>query len=139
MLPGTTPPQKPQSTKRCPSAAGAFGVECGPGRGRGNAVEGHVDEGRDPARRRRARGAREALPLGASRLVDVDVGVHEARHHDPRSEIAAGAAGRHIARRDHVQDPLPGHEHCRRAQAFSGQDARAFDREVRKAVHSRAL
>ena len=46
---------------------------------RRDAVERHVDDGGHPAGRRGPRRGREALPLGAARLVDVHVGVDQAR------------------------------------------------------------
>ena len=48
------------------------------GGGRRDAVERHVEDRRDAARRRGAGGGREALPLGAAGLVDVHVAVDEA-------------------------------------------------------------
>jgi len=55
--------------------------------GGGNAVERHVDERRDAARQRGARRRREALPFGATRLVDVYVGVDESRQDDEVASI----------------------------------------------------
>ena len=77
----------------------ALGLESDDRRGGGNAVEGHVDQGGDAARRRGARGRVEALPLGPSRLVDVDVGVDQAGHQDAVARVehlhpCRGRAGR---------------------------------------------
>ena len=78
----------------------AFGLECCDGRRRGDAVEGHVDDRRDPACRGGSGRAREALPLGAAGLVDVHMAVHDAgqqhlvgRQIDVRVALQAGADG----------------------------------------------
>ena len=52
------------------------------GRRRGHAVERHVDDRRDAAGRGRARRGIEPFPVGAARLVDVDVRVDDARRDD---------------------------------------------------------
>ncbi len=57
-------------------------LERGHGGGRRDAVERHVDDGGDPARGRGAGRGLEALPLGAARLVDVHVGVHQPGEQD---------------------------------------------------------
>ncbi len=51
-LSGTAPPQKPTSTYACPRARSAFGLQRGRVRRRRDAVQRHVDDRRDPARRR---------------------------------------------------------------------------------------
>ena len=56
--------------------------------GRRDAVERHVDDGRDPAGGGRLGRGLEALPLGAPRVVDVDVGVDDARAAAPRRRPA---------------------------------------------------
>ncbi len=61
---------------------GLLRVEGVDGDGGGDGVQGHVEQGRDTAGRRGAGDGGEALPLGASRLVDVDVGVHQAGDED---------------------------------------------------------
>ena len=59
------------------SRGGEFEVEgLGVDDGRGG-VEGHVDEGGDPARRRRASARVETLPRLAAGFVEVDVDVHQ--------------------------------------------------------------
>ena len=78
MLPGTRRPRTRRRRARCPRAD--FRLICSAvdrARGR-DAVERHVEDGRDAARRRGPGGGREALPLGAAGLVDVHVAVDEA-------------------------------------------------------------
>ena len=63
---------------RGPPGGGPLDRQCG-GRGRRRqAVQRHVDQRGHPARGGRPGRGREALPLGAARLVDVHVGVHQA-------------------------------------------------------------
>ena len=101
-------------------------------RRRRNAVERHVDERRDAARRRRARGGIKAFPLGASRFVDVDVCVDDARRNDEIADVDGlgsvdGFVVRANARDDAVLDldrgrPLTVRQHDASAanQHFSG-------------------
>ncbi|KAJ6441077.1 LOW QUALITY PROTEIN: hypothetical protein O9K51_06871 [Purpureocillium lavendulum] len=77
-------------------------VEVGDGGGGGDGVEGHVDDGGDAAAGRGARARPEALPLGAAGLVEVDVGVDEARQQQPRRVVDVGGARWEAARRQHL-------------------------------------
>src|SRR5579862_1009880 len=52
-----------------------------------NTVERHVDQGCYSTRSRCSRRSLESFPVCASRLVDVDVRVHEARHDDGFSTV----------------------------------------------------
>ena len=65
-----------------PSRRRALRVESSDARRRRHAVQRHVDDRRHAARRRGARRRIEAFPLGAPRLVDVDVCVDDARRDD---------------------------------------------------------
>ena len=79
MLPGIgAAPEPDVDVAACPRAAFALDLQRLDGAGRREAVERHVEDGRDAAGRRGAGGRREALPLGAAGLVDVHVGVDEA-------------------------------------------------------------
>ncbi len=65
----------------------ALGLEPGAG-GRGRqTIERHVHEGGDAPRRRGSRRGGEAFPLGAARLIDVHVGVHDAGHDRVGSDV----------------------------------------------------
>ncbi len=66
---------------------GLLDAQVGDRRGGRDRVERHVDQGRDAAGGRRARGGPEALPLGAARVVDVHVGVDEAGQQDVVAEV----------------------------------------------------
>ena len=65
-----------------PTSGAAFRFERLDTRRRRNAVEGHVDDRRDAAGRRRARGRIEAFPVGAARLVDVHMRVDDAGRYE---------------------------------------------------------
>ena len=108
-------------------------------RRRRDAVQRHVDDRRDPARGRGARRRREALPLGASGLVDVHVRVDEpgdehlvvgephdaggdesgAERRDARDDPVANAdlGGRELAVDEH---PLAGTTRSRGTDAAAG-------------------
>ena len=58
-------------------------------------VEGHVDEGGDAAGGRGAGGGPEALPLGAARVVHVDVRVDQAGQQGVVAEVLDAGTGRH--------------------------------------------
>ena len=81
-LPGTTPPQKPTSTAQLARAGRELGLERRARGGDRQAVERHVDQRGHAAGRGGARRGREALPLGAARLVDVHVAVDQAGRDD---------------------------------------------------------
>jgi hypothetical protein len=76
---------------------GLLGFQAGHGRRRRDRVERHVDDGGDAAGRRRPRGAGEALPLGAARLVDMHVAVDQARRDDQIAGVVERRAGRQLA------------------------------------------
>ena len=78
------------------------------GGGRRDAVERHVEDRRDAARRRGAGGRREALPLGAARLVDVHVAVDEAgQQHLVVGQVdGLGALEPRLERLDRDHDPV---------------------------------
>ncbi len=75
-LPGTAPPQNPTSTNAWSRATFCL-VSSASTSTVGDRVERHVDDRRHPARGGGPRRGREALPLGAPRLVDVHVRVDE--------------------------------------------------------------
>ena len=73
-------PRRPRTRRRrtaWPAAAARLTSSAGDGGGRRDAVERHVEDRGDAAGGRGAGGRGEALPLGAARLVDVHVGVHQ--------------------------------------------------------------
>ena len=70
-----------------------LGLERRDRRRRRNAVERHVDERRDAAGGGGERRRLESFPVGAARIVDVDVRVDEARHDDGTTGVDHGAWG----------------------------------------------
>src|SRR5699024_2098786 len=72
---GTAP--DPHVAREFALGGGALGDQPFHGGGGRNAVEGHVDQGRDPAPRCGAGCGGKTLPLGASGFVDVHVAVDE--------------------------------------------------------------
>ena len=79
----------------------------GVGRGRDRvAVERHVDQRRDPPDGGGGRRGREPLPVGPARVVDVDVGIHQARQDEEVAEVLDGhRAAEPVGRAD--LDDLP--------------------------------
>ena len=67
---------------KLPSRRRHFFAESCRGRRRRNAVERHLDQRGDSACRRCTRRRRKTFPLRAARLIDVNVRVHNSRHHD---------------------------------------------------------
>ena len=65
-----------------PVRRGPLGLERRRRRRRRHAVQRHVDDRGYATGRGRPRRGVEALPIGAARLVDVDMGVDDARRHD---------------------------------------------------------
>jgi hypothetical protein len=55
--------------------------------GRWDAVERHIDDRRHAARGRRERAGLKSFPVGATRIVDVDVRVDDAGHHDGGARV----------------------------------------------------
>jgi hypothetical protein len=116
-----------------PAAAGggllAAQRACG-GRGR-QAIERHVDQRGDPALGGGPGRAREAFPLGAARLVDVDVGIdHAGQQHLLSGEFldADGAGG--VAERGERGDPAVPDGHRGRPDAVGGDHAPSTDHEL---------
>ena len=121
-------PRSPTSTWQRPAAAPRFASSPSHGRRRRNAVERHVDERRHAAGGGRARRVLEAFPLGAARIVDVDVRVDEAREHDERTGVDARA--RRPARRRVLADrgdPAVAHVDRGRPNAVRQHDPLARD------------
>ena len=118
LVAGTAPPQKPTSTNAWSRPTSRFelqGLHVDGGR---DAVQRHVDDGGDAAGRRRPGGGREALPLGAAGLIDVHVGVHEARHEGlVVGEFDDFGAGEAVAER------LDRDDHAAADADFAGGDA----------------
>ncbi|GAA3212995.1 hypothetical protein GCM10020256_12830 [Streptomyces thermocoprophilus] len=86
-------------------------------------VQGHVHEGGDAAGRRGAGGGPEALPRGAARVVDVDVGVDEAgQQHVVAVVLHAGTGGDVRVVREYGCDRAGGHRDGRGARALRGDD-----------------
>ena len=81
-MPGMAPPQKADIDEAVLFRCLAFHVEGGNIDGRREAVQRHVDDRGDAARRGRPGGAGKALPFGAAGVVDVHVGVHQAGQED---------------------------------------------------------
>jgi hypothetical protein len=97
------------------------------GRGRGDAVERHVDERRHAARERGACRGGETLPLCSARLVHVNVGVDEPRQQRPHAQLDAVDAGR--SRIAHGIDPPLPHDHPRVGDAGRRHDGRGMEGE----------
>ena len=64
----------------------------------GQAVQRHIDQRRKSASRSSTRCRPEALPLRASRFIDVNMAVHKARQNGQVSEIMQRVSGRHFTR-----------------------------------------
>ena len=100
------------------------------GRGR-DAVERHVDDGRDPAGGRGLGGRAEALPLGAPRLVQVHVRVDDARRDEQLLRVDDGHARRdRRVERGHGADLAALDVQRRRPELAVDQDALAADHQV---------
>ena len=74
----------------------AFCFERFYGGGLGQAVQGHVDEGGEASRGGGAGGGAEALPFGASGLVDVDVSVDQAGKESDVAAVVEDGVGGHF-------------------------------------------
>jgi hypothetical protein len=99
-------------------------------RGR-DAVERHVQQRGDAARRRGPGGGGEALPLGAAGLVDVHVGVDEAgQQHLVVGEVdGVGGGGRGVEGLDGGDDAVA-HDDGRRRLTCRRHDPAGADHEV---------
>ena len=96
-----------------------------------DAVERHVDDGGHAAGRRSPGRGGKALPLGAARLVDVDVGVHEAGEQGfVGRELNDFGAGQPGAERLDGGDPAAPDPHLARRGPRRRQDALPPDDEV---------
>ncbi len=98
--------------------------------GRRHAVERHVDEGGDAARGRRAGRGGEALPLGAARLVDVDVRVDEAGQDAEIARVEDGEAGGAVVVVGDGDDDAAGDMNGVRRLADGRDDAFAADDRI---------
>ena len=130
IFPGTTPPQKPMSTESFPAAAASFSRNTRHGRRRRNAVERHLDQRGDAARRRRARGRRKTFPLGAAGLVDVDVRVDQAGHHDGVARFVHRITASDFIECGDGDDCAAADVNRRRALAFGRDDAASADDQI---------
>ena len=97
-------------------------------------VERHVDDGGDAARRGRARRGVEAFPLGAARLVDVDVRVDQPRRDDQIADVDH-VRQRHPLRH-HRFDPLAGDQHGARRHAVGPHHPPAADAPIARETPS---
>ncbi len=90
-----------------------------------NRIQRHIDDSSNPARRRRFSRAAKSFPFGASRLVDVHVGVDHSGHHQRIAAID------HFRDRSivssHRRDAPVLDQHRRRLHAFGSQHALAAD------------
>ena len=86
------------------SGGDTFAFECGDICCGGEAVEGHVDEEGIPAGSSGAGGGVEAFPVGATGVVDVDVGVDEPGEDGVGAEIVDFGVGRDLIGRDEVEN-----------------------------------
>lgn len=116
--------------ERAPPRRGRFCPERGHRRRRRNAVERHVEDCCDATRRGGAGCRLEALPLRPPRLVDVDVRVHEAGHHDGVSVVDPVRSRARRARLD-GHDDAAADDHRGRARSRRRDDPVASDDEVR--------
>ncbi len=94
-LPGIDAAPEADVDVQLPGGRAPLRLERGAGRGDREAVERHVDQRGDAARGRRAGRGREPFPVGASRLVDVNVAVDEPRRDHPRAEVLDRDVRRH--------------------------------------------
>ncbi len=95
-----------------------------------DAVEGHVHDSGDPARGRRLGGRAEALPLGAPRLVDVNVAVHDSGGDEAIPRVDDALRGADLLRRGDVGDEAEIDVERRRADAAGEEDAPADEDEI---------
>ena len=92
-----------------------------------NAIERHVHEGRDAPGRGSTRGVFESFPIGPAGIVDVDVGIDEARKHDVRSKVDLAHTCRPLAVLAHRGDSSVAHNNRRRAKTLRKNDTLASD------------
>jgi hypothetical protein len=120
-----------------PAASGApLLVEPSRCRRRRDAVERHVHEGRDATGCCGTRRVLKAFPIGAPRIVDVDMRVHESGEHDETPGIDLAGAGRMLdgGQTMNRRDPSVVDLDRGRTDAVGQNDALAFDDES-GAVH----
>ncbi len=98
--------------------------------GRGHAVERHVDERRHAAGCGRARRGREAFPVGAARLVEVDVRVDDARQDHEVADVVEDGGCRMEGGR-HGGDPAVSDVNVRRLHAAWENHANGTKRILR--------
>ncbi len=102
------------------------------GRGGGrHAVERHVDQGGDAAGGSRPGRGREALPIGAARFVDVDVGVDQPRQqHLSGGQLFAAGRIQDVCEPGQCGDPAGPHRHGDRAHAIRRDRPAGPDRQL---------
>ena len=102
----------------------------GCGGGGGNGIERHFDQRGDAAGGCGAGGGLESFPLGAARLIDVDVGIHQPGHDDAVAVVFDRGAGRNIVVRADARDDAAGHMHAGLGEALLRDHALAAKDEV---------
>ncbi len=118
-----------------PRGGGELLLEAGDGGGGRDAVERHVHQGGDAARRRGARGAAEALPLGAAGLVDVHVRVDDAGHDHQVSGVDHRATGGNVVVRGDLGDDAVAHVDGEGRHRAGRDDAATAEHEVQGRSH----
>ncbi len=102
----------------------ALGLKRRDGRGRGKAIQGHIDEHRVTSRCRGSGRGFETLPLGTARIVDMHVRIDEPGKNRRVAEVMDFVTvGRHLIGRNDGLDPLAFHKDGRRADSFGSDHA----------------
>ena len=125
------PPEKTRVHRATALGGGALGLERGDcGRGR-DAVERHVEDCGDATGGRGAGRAREPLPIRATRVVDVHVGVHQPREDHRVARLDHPCALGHLVERGDRDDATAGNVDRRVANAGRNGHAPPADHEAR--------
>ena len=137
-LVGDGPTPEPDVHVDLPVGGGPLLGEGGDRRRRRDAVERHVDDRGHAARRGRSRGGLEPLPLGPSRLVDVDVRIDQSGHHRAVAGVHERDTRRRVVERGDALDAAVDDLDARLANAVRRHDAPASDHDVGP-VHDRIV
>ena len=106
-----------------------FLVKCFQSGGGGNAVQRHFQERSHTAGGRGHGRSFESFPFCATRFVDVDVSVHDARHHDRVLKIDPLNRCEALGTNHVYDDPVANHD-CRRANTLGKNNALATNKTL---------